>query len=296
MKNTIIHPLILRPTKKLLFYMALALFLLVGVFLCVLFLAKDEVRPVFAYTWTAFFVLIVLYMLYGYIRLLVIALLKKREEAKLPTAFVKDKPFRSLFTRFGGVVAGFAFVGWNMFKALSGTEMMHWILAEFYWFVAIIRLYMDYIFDRDEGVKKDIAYVIINACLIFLSGVIVSITIFVLYFESVFEKSWLTVFPMALFTVYKVVSSVIALVKAGKTRSVYDQTFANAAFSCALFSLYTLIIAMIILFSESTFYKQFAYAGFAVAAVVFILGVVGMFFASRRLDIARKRVKIADRE
>lgn len=278
----------LRPTKKTLFYMALALFLLVGIFLCVLFLAKEEVRPVFAYTWTAFFVLIVLYMLYGYIRLLAIALLEKRKRERLITAFVKDKPFRSLYTRFGGVVASFAFVGWNLYKALSGTEMMHWILAEFYWFVAIIRLYMDYIVDREEGVKKDIAYVIISACLIFLSGVIVSITIFVLYFESVFEKSWLTVFPMAIFTLYKVVSSVLALVKAGKTRSVYDQTFANAAFSCALFSLYTLIIAMIILFSDATSHKQFAYAGFGVAAAVFVLGVVGMSFASRRIDLAKK--------
>ena len=220
--------LILRPTKKLLFYCALALFLLVGIFLCVLFLAKEEVRPIFAYTWTAFFWLIVCYLLYGYIRLLVIVLLEKKKETKLTTAFLKDKPFRSTFTRFGGVVAGFAFVGWNLYKALIGTEMMHWILAEFYWFVAMIRLYLDYIVDREEGKKKDIAYVIINGCLMFLSGVIVAITAFVLYFDSVFQKSWLTVFPMAIFTVYKVVSSILALIKAGKTRSIYNQTFATA--------------------------------------------------------------------
>ena len=45
---------------------------------------------------------------------------------------------------------------------------------------------------------------------------------------------------------------------------------------------------MIILFSESEAYKQFANAGFAVAAVVFIFGVVGMAFASRRIDTTRK--------
>ena len=88
---------------------------------------------------------------------------------------------------------------------------------------------------------------------------------------------------------YKVASSVTSLVKAGKTRSVYDQTFANAAFACALFSLYTLVIAMLILFGDANSHKQFAYAGFAVAAVVFCLGVVGMAFASRRLDVARKK-------
>lgn len=289
MKNHGALNLILRPTKKLLFYCVLALFLLVGVFLCVIFLAKDEVRPVFAYSWTAFFVLVVLYLLYGYIRLLAVALLEKKREEPLLSAFVKDKAFRSRFTRFGSLVAGFVFVGWNFYRALFGTEMMHWFLAEFYWFLAIIRLYMDYIFDRSDGVKKDVAYVIINACMIMLSGVIVAITIFVLYFESIFEKSWLTVFPMALFTVYNVVSSVMVLVKASKTRSIYDQTYANADFSCAIFSLYTLIIAMIVLFSESTFYKRFAYAGFGVAAIVFILGVVGMTFASRRLYTARKQ-------
>ena len=82
MKDNGILKLIMHPTKKVLFFFALALFFLVGVFLCVLFLSKEEARPVFAYTLTGFMA-IVLYMLYGYIRLLGIrSLFGKRVERK----------------------------------------------------------------------------------------------------------------------------------------------------------------------------------------------------------------------
>ena len=282
---------IISPSKKGLFYCALVLYVLVGIFLCVLFLTKDEVRPTFAYTWTAMFVLFVLYMLYGYARILLLALSDKKKEEKLVAAFVKDKPFRSIYTRAGGVVAGFFFVGWNLYQALSYDIMFYWILAEFYWFVSIIKLYMDYIADRDEGEKKDVAYLIINVCLIFVSGVVVAITAFVIYFDAIFVKSWLTVFPIAIFTVYKVASSVYALIKARKTHSFYDWTFAQTTFSCALFSAYTLVIALMIMYtpeSDAT-YKEFANSGFGIAGAIFIFGVIGLAFVSRRIDLIRKK-------
>ena len=275
----------IHPSKKVLFYAALVLYFLVGIFLCVLFLAKDEVRPVFAYTWTGMFVLYVCYLVYGYLRILITALIEKKKTDSLVKSFLKDKHFRSLYTRAAGVFTTFFFVGWNLYLALiSADNMFHWILAEFYWFVSIIRLYMDYIIEKEDGKSKDVSYLIINICLALMSGVVVAITAFVLYFDAVFKKSWLTVFPIALFTLYKVISSILALIKASKTRSIYDWTFSQASFSTTLFSVYTLIIGMIILFTDSMDYKHFAYAGFGVAAIIFIFAILGIAFNSYKIN------------
>lgn len=278
-----------RPNKKTLFFCAIGLYVLVGIFLCVLFLAEKEVRPVFAYSWTILFALIVSYMLYGYVRLLFLGLLERKQREKLKSAFLRDKTFRSVYTRASGVIAGFAFVGWNLYNAIVDDLIFHWVLAEFYWFVSIIRLYMDYIADREDGVKKDISYLIINVCLLFLSGVIVSIVSFVIYFDGIFRKSWWTVFPFAIFAFYKIISSVYALIKARKTHSVYDLTFAQTSFSCALFSLYTLMISLVVLFEGGDSFKWYAYSGFGVACVVFVFGLSGVVSAGKRLSSAKKK-------
>ena len=230
-------------------------------------------------------------LIYGYLRILITTLIEKKKETNLVKAFAKEKSFRSIYTRAAGIATGFFFVGWNIYNAIAYNYMFHFILAEFYWFVCLIKLYMDYISDRDEGLKKDVSYTIINVILILISGVVVAITCFVMYFDAIFKKSWLTVFPIALFTIYKMIMAIYSFVKSLKNHSAYDWTSTQLSFSCALFSSYTLAIGLMILYVDNTFHKEYAYIGFIVSAIIFVLATIGLGFFSHRINSITKEQK-----
>ena len=279
---------IFKPSKRVLVYYSLCYFLLVGIYIGVLINIKLEVRPVFAYIWAAVLSLLALYFIYGYIRQIVLAIIEKKKESKLITAVRKDKDFRSIFTRAAGMFVNFFFVGWYIYKAIVTESSFYWMLMEFYWIVAELKLYLDYILDREEGKQKEVSYIIVNCGLLCLSAIILTISIFVILYDGIFEKSWVTVFIIALYTVYRVVSSSFALAKAHKTKLVYDWTVASLSFSTALYSLYTLVTAMVILFTDIAETKDYAYFGFIAALITIVLGIIGLVSACRRFTAYKK--------
>ncbi len=284
---------ILLPTKKYLFFFSLGYYALVALFMIIHFLFEDGVKEVFVYTWTAFLALLAAYILYGYIRLIVIKIIEKKRAEGVFKALKTDKSFRSIFTRAGGIIANFAFVGWNFWKAIMADvehndTAFYWMLAEFFWFAATIKLYLDYCADHESEKKQYASYLITNCLLLFLSVVVMVITIFVIMFDGIFQKSWTTVFPIALFTVYKIVSAILALDKARKSKSEYDWTFASVTFSCALYSLFTLTSSMLVLFSGDVAYKNFSYIGFVVSALITTFAIIGIVRYSKKIDMLRK--------
>ena len=284
---------ILLPTKKYLFFFSLGYYALVALFMALHFYFEADVKDVFVYTWTAFLVLLAAYILYGYVRLIVIKIIEKKRAEGVIKALKTDKSFRSIFTRAGGIIANFAFVGWNFWKAIMANvehndTAFYWMLAEFFWFAATIKLYLDYCAGHEGEKKQYASYLITNCLLLFLSIVVMVITIFVIMFDGIFQKSWTTVFPIALFTVYKIVSAILALDKARKSKSEYDWTFASVTFSCALYSLFTLVSSMLVLFSGDVAYKNFSYIGFVVSALITTFAIIGIVRYSKKIDVLRK--------
>ena len=284
---------ILLPTKKYLFFFSLGYYALVALFMVLHFYFEAGVKDVFVYTWTAFLVLLAAYILYGYVRLIAIKIIEKKRTEGVIKALKTDKSFRSIFTRAGGIIANFAFVGWNFWKAIMANvehndTAFYWMLAEFFWFAATIKLYLDYCADHKGEKKQYASYLITNCLLLFLSIVVMVITIFVIMFDGIFQKSWTTVFPIALFTVYKIVSAILALDKARKSKSEYDWTFASVTFSCALYSLFTLVSSMLVLFSGDVAYKNFSYIGFIVSALITTFAIIGIVRYSKKIDVLRK--------
>ena len=82
--------------------------------------------------------------------------------------------------------------------------------------------------------------------------------------------------------------------KARKTKSDYHWTAATATASCAFYSLYTLVTAMIVLFSGDVAFKEASYFGFAVATLILAFAVLGIVRYSVRIDRLRKRAAAPD--
>lgn len=284
---------ILIPNKKVLFIISIILYLMVGTFCCVHFLAKREASIVFGTIWGTILGLIGLYLLYGYLRILITELLEKKKEEKLITAFRKDKEFRSTYTRAAGILAAVFFVGWNIYKGIAEDSIFFWLVAEYFWFASIIKIYMAYIADREEGLKKKCSYIIADIGLTLLSGVVIAISCFIVYFDGIFTKSWSTVFISGLWTAYKIISAILALIKATKSKSLYDWTFAHVNFSCALFSSYTLMISMVILWEGMSSFRYYGYAGFGVAAIIFAIAIGGIAYFSRKVHLERQQQDIS---
>lgn len=185
-------------------------------------------------------------------------------------------------------------VGWYLGKALTIDSSFYWLLAEFFWFAAIIKLYLDYCADFTDDKKRYTSYLVVNCLLVCLSIIVMFITLFVVRWDGVFQKSWGTVFITAAFTIFKIVSASLALDKARKAKSDYQWTYASATASCAFYSLYTLVTAMIVLFSGDVAFKEASYFGFAVAFLILTFGVIGIIRYSIKIDKIRKNKNIEE--
>lgn len=285
---------LIKPTKKFLFFFLLAYYALVGLFMFMLFVLEKEVRGVFVVTWVVALAVLGAYILYGYGRLIVLRVVEKKRAEGVIKALKTDKAFRGVFTRAGGMCANFAMVGWYLGKALTIASSFYWLLAEFFWFAAVIKLYLDYCADFADERRRYASYLVVNCLLVCLSLIVTFITLFVVRWDGVFQKSWATIFITAAFTVFKIVSASMALDKARKTKSDYHWTEATATASCAFYSLYTLVTAMIVLFSGDVAFKEASYFGFAVATLILVFAVLGIVRYSVRIDRLRKRAAAPD--
>lgn len=268
---------VLLPDAKTLFIAMLVCWSLLTVYSALFFTLKGEKLELFTQIWLAVPAIFIAYFLYGYGRIIVLSLKEKRtKEVGLVKQIRKDKDFRSIFTKTGGIVSSFAFAVLYCARGFMIGSGFYWFLAEFYLVAAMLKLYLNTL--AETGLVKDDerAYIVVYVVSVFLAVAMAGVTVFVVFFDGIFEKSKFLVGFIAAFTLYKIISASYLFNRARKEKSRLDLSKALVALSSALFSVYTLCVALMIMITENPSMKQFAYLGFSCAIAIFILAVIGL--------------------
>lgn len=268
---------VLLPDAKTLFIAMLVCWSLLTLFSVLFFTLKGEKLELFTQIWLAVPSIFIAYFLYGYGRIIVLSWKERRtKEVGLVKQIRKDKDFRSIFTKTGGIVSSFAFAVLYCARGFMIGSGFYWFLAEFYLVAAMLKLYLNTL--AETGLVKDDerAYIVVYVVSVFLAVAMAGVTVFVVFFDGIFEKSKFLVGFIAAFTLYKIISASYLFHRARKEKSRLDLSKALVALSSALFSVYTLCVALMIMITENPAMKQFAYLGFSCAIAIFILAVIGL--------------------
>lgn len=268
---------VVNPTYRTMYYAMLLFWGLLSVYSTFFFTLRGDSLDLFTKIWLVVPVVFISYLLYGYIRVIVGSIKRKRtKEASFVTKLRKDKDFRSIFTKTGGIITSFFFAALYCAKGFMMRSGFYWFLAEFYLVAAILKLYLNTIAETQYSKNDEKSYIIVYVVAILLAAATAGVTYYVVFFDGIFEKSKYLVGIIAAFTIYKIVSAGYSFNRARKNHARLDLATSLIALSSALFSIYTLAVALMILITDNPSMKQFAYLGFGSAVVIFVLAIIGL--------------------
>lgn len=268
---------LVKPTYRTMYYSTLLFWGLLSVYSTFFFTLEGARLDLFTKIWLFVPVIYISYLFYGYVRVIVGSIKAKRtKETSFVTQLRKDKDFRSIFTKTGGIITSFFFAALYCAKGFMIRSGFYWFLAEFYLVAAILKLYLNTIAETKYSKNDEKSYIIVYVVAILLAAATAGVTYYVVFFDGIFEKNKYLVGIIAAFTIYKIVSAGYSFDKARKNHARVDLATSLIALSSALFSIYTLAVALMILITENPSMKQFAYLGFGSGVVIFILAIIGL--------------------
>ena len=161
-------------------------------------------------------------------------------------------------------------------NGITNGSGFYWFLAEFYLVAAVLKLYLNTIVGTQYSRNDNVAYIIVYCATVFIAAAIAGATFYVVVFDGIFEKSVYLVAAISLFTVYKICSAIWAFHKARKENLRLELAKSLVELSSALFSVFTLCVALMIMITQNPLMKHFSYLGFGFAIVIFVMTVVGL--------------------
>lgn len=286
--NLFIKKLLL-PNQRTLFFTVLIFWSLLSVFSAFFYGLKQNV-DLFLNIWIIIPVIFVTYILYGYIRIIVIKSIDAKRNIGFFKSLKEDKKFRSIFLSFFGIIVSFYFAIQYTAKGFMDGSGFYWFLSEFYLVAAILKLYLNTIVETDYSRLGKRAYIIIYSVDILLAIAVAGITFYVIFYDAIFEKSYYLITTIAIFTFYKLISASINFHHARKDKSRLYLAKSFIALSSALLSIYTLAVALLVLISQNPEMKRFSPIGFVAAIAIFVLAVIGLVNSIREYVIDKKKL------
>lgn len=273
-------PDILKPNLRVLFAAVLLFWGLTSVYAALFCTLKGKDLTLFTYIWLIVPVLFGVYLAYGYIRLLVSEI--KRTDGGVLNRIKTDKKFRSVFPTALGIAVSFAFALMYCASGFTDGSGFYWFLAEFYLVAAILKLYLNTVVQTGYRKNENVSYIIVYCASVFMAAAIAGATFYVVVFDGIFEKNGYLAAFISLFVIYKICSAVYAFHKSRKNHSRLDLAKSLVELSSALFSVFTLCVALMIMITKNPLMKHFSYLGFGCATVVFVMAVVGLIKSCNR--------------
>lgn len=294
-KNDKTAPKILKPDVRVLFYSVLIFWSLITIFSAFLFTLKGKDLAVFIKIWYIVPVLFAVYWIYGYGRLLVLKLTEAKRDGGIFYQIKTNKKFRSVFSTALGIIVSFAFAAMYCANGFMSGSGFYWFLAEFYLVAAILKLYLNTVVGTEYSRNDAAAYVVVYCVSVFMAVAIAGATFYVVFFDGIFEKNGYLVAFISLFVAYKICSAVRYYHISRINKSKPDSAKSLVELSSALFSVFTLCVALMIMITKNPLMKHFSYLGFGFAIVIFIMAIAGLI-KSCKLLADKKRALKADNE
>lgn len=282
---------ILIPSVRDLYFALLIFWSLITIYAAFLFTLEGKALEIFISVWYIVPILFLIYLLYGYGRIL---FLKIREAKRSDGFFHKiksDKQFRSIFTSAVGIIINFAFATLYCIKGFMNGSGFYWFLAEFYLVAAMLNFYLKTISETKYSKNDSVAYIIIYCVSVLLAIAIAGVTFYVVVFDGIFEKNGYLVAFIFLFTVYKICSAIYSFHKARKNESRLNLAKSLIELSTSFFSVFTLCVALMIMITKNPLMKHFSYLGFGFAIVIFAMSIIGLVNSCREYIQTKKEVK-----
>lgn len=268
---------ILLPDLRTLYFAVLIFWGLLAVFAAILLSLKNDQVQIFTYVWLVIPVSFGAYFLYGYGRLFILRMMAVKANGEKFFDLIKiDKKFRSIFTTTAGILVSVSFAGLYVVKGFMASSGFYWFLAEFYLVASILQLYLNTIIEAGYSKNEDGVYILVYRMSVLLAVAIAGATFYVVFFDGIFEKSVYLITFIAMFTLYKFGSAIYSFHKSRITLARLDTAKSLVALASALFSIYTLCVALMIMITQNPVMKHFAYLGFGCAIVTFVLAIIGL--------------------
>lgn len=261
------------PDMRALYYAVLVFWSLISVYAGFLFTLKGAALKVFMYAWFAVPAAFSLYVFYGYGRLAALRIKKAVRCGGFVNALKTDRAFRSGFATAAGIIISFTFAAFYCAQGIITLSGFYWFLAEFYLVAAVLKLYLNTVAGTPPCKNGDIAYIIVYCVSVLLAVAIAGATFYVVFFDGIFEKNGYLVAFISLFALYKICAAIYSFHKARKQSSRLDSAKSLAELASAMFSVFTLCVALMIMITKNPLMKHFSYLGFGFAAVIFVMSV-----------------------
>ena len=276
MKRKRIISRIFLPSYRTLLYVLLSFFALGSLYGAIFFSLHDENLAIFTKAWLIVPILYGVYLLYGYLRLIILRTKELKGDSGFLKSIIRNKEVRSVYVKALGVAVSFFFAMQFHAKGYMTGFNFYWFLAEFYSVTAILKLYIHTIVEKGDSKLGCKCFILIYSLGLLLSAAMGGITIFVIFYDGIFEKSVYLIAAIAVFTVYKLISASVSFDKARKLNSRLELSKSYIALSSAMLSVYTFSVAMLVMVSQHIEMKRFSFIGFIATGAIFVLGRIGL--------------------
>lgn len=284
------------PNMRALFYSVLIFWSLITVYSAFLFTLEGSGLAAFINIWYIVPVIFAVYWLYGYGRIFVLRMREAKRDGGILYQIKSNKKFRSVFTTALGILVNFAFAILYCANGIMNGSGFYWFLAEFYLVAATLNLYLNTIAGTKYCKNDSAAYIIVYCVAVLLAIAIAGATFYVVVFDGIFEKNGYLVAFIFLFVMYKICSAVYSFHKSRVNKSRLDLAKSLVELSSALFSVFTLCVALMIMITKNPAMKHFSYLGFGIAIVIFVLAITGLSGSCKEYVRLKKESRLREKE
>jgi|GEM_PF-6117468 Na+-transporting methylmalonyl-CoA/oxaloacetate decarboxylase gamma subunit len=233
----------------------------------------------------SFFLLLILfaYLLYGYGRLARLAVRKEENGNSFAQTFKTNPMLRKMIASGFGAVVNFAMGVFYLALAYVYRTIFDGFVATMFFLAFYARVYLLSLGANPNPEKQNRGLFAASIFSFFIGLFLLASTFCLGYSQESFAKQNYIAIADAAYAFYKLISAIVTLVNAHKTKSALGVAYALIAFALSLYSMFALQATMFDTFSQGAkdLYRYGLFGYFATATIL-IIATIGLLSAIRK--------------